>query len=490
MRRLLSPGLRKPDALAGDDLEAGLEVVYRFLLARPMDESGRRHYMRRIREDGMRLREVADEIARSDEFQERVKSRVMRPRNEQPAASERPEGFIDVTELMKTLDAAALARTAEDYYRKSIAFAASYHAKPLTDPHDAPDLLGSFAHLLGGLRLSQGMNVLDFGAGTCWTTRCLTQLGCAVTAVDVSATALAIGRELFRVLPLVGARPEPTFLVFDGRHIDLPDESVDRIVCVDAFHHVPNPAEVLAELGRVLRPGGIAGFSEPGPNHSKAAHSQFEMKNFTVVENDVVMADIWPWAKAAGFTGLELAVFSTESCRVSLTEFDDLMAGGPSLDAYGDRLRSFLSNHRTFFLSKGERPAMDSRGWDGLQGEIAITLERTALREGEPLRGQATVRNLGEAVWLPGQTPVGGVNLGAHLRTHEGHPLDVNFGRVCLVGSTGPGETQTIDFALAPPPPGEYLLEFDLVSEGVCWFERNGSATTTVAIAVGGANAG
>lgn len=137
------------------------------------------------------------------------------------------------------------------------------------------------------------MNVLDFGASTCWTTRCLTQLGCAVTAVDVSATALAIGRELFRVLPLVGARPEPTFLVFDGRHIDLPDESVERIACVDAFHHVPNPAEVLAELGRVLRPGGIAGFSEPGPNHSKAAHSQFEMKNFTVVENDVVMADIW-----------------------------------------------------------------------------------------------------------------------------------------------------------------------------------------------------
>lgn len=72
----------------------------------------------------------------------------------------------------------------------------------------------------------------------------------------------------------------------------------------------------------------------------------------------------------------------------------------------------------------------------------------------------------------------------------SGHPLDVNFGRVCLVGSTGPGETQTIDFALAPPPPGEYLLEFDLVSEGVCWFERNGSATATVAITVGGANAG
>ena len=32
----------------------------------------------------------------------------------------------------------------------------------------------------------------------------------------------------------------------------LTDESVDRIVCFDAFHHVPNPAEVIGEFGRVV----------------------------------------------------------------------------------------------------------------------------------------------------------------------------------------------------------------------------------------------
>ena len=73
LRRLLSPALRRPDLLAEGELEAGLDVVYRFLLARGADEDGRRHYLRLMREEGMKLREVAAEIAASDEFQQRLK---------------------------------------------------------------------------------------------------------------------------------------------------------------------------------------------------------------------------------------------------------------------------------------------------------------------------------------------------------------------------------------------------------------------------------
>jgi hypothetical protein len=41
-----------------------------------------------------------------------------------------------------------------------------------------------------------------------------------------------------------------------------------------------------------------------------------------------------------------------------------------------------------------------------------------------------------------------------------------------------------IDFMLRPLPAGEYTLEFDMVSEGVGWFEANGSATVSVPITV------
>src|SRR5205814_5451275 len=126
------------------------------------------------------------------------------------------------------------------------------------------------------LRPGAGMTRPRFGPGACLTAPCLAPLGCEAIALDVPPTALELGTQLFARLPPIGNTPPPRFLVFDGRRIDLPDESVDRIFCFDAFHHVPNPADVMRELGRVLRPGGMAGFSEPGRHHSKGARSQYE----------------------------------------------------------------------------------------------------------------------------------------------------------------------------------------------------------------------
>ena len=473
LRRLVFPALRRADRVPKENTARGLDLLYRFILARPPDEEGREYYLRLIREDGLTLREVAAEIAASDEFQARLHDAL-------PPDST----FVDARELNTTLTVEELARTAEDYYRTTLEFSDRYLAKPFADPQDAPDLLGSFAQLVAGLRLAPGLAVLDFGAGACWTTRCLTQFGCVATALDVSASALELGKQLYARLPPIGDQPAPRFLLFDGRRIDLPDASVDRILCFDAFHHVPNPAQTMLELGRVLRPGGIAGFSEPGPHHSKGSRSQYEMKNYTALERDVVMKDVWTWARAAGFQNLELAIFNNESHRVPLDDFEDAVRGGRALNKYADRVRVFLRGHQTFFLTKGGGGPNDSRERTGLKGEITVRLRRASVRAGEMIEGDASVQNVGSVVWLPGDTPLGGVNLGVHLRTRGGSPLSVDFARVRLIGSTRPGDMQRVSFTLKPPDPGEYLLEFDLVSEGVGWFEMNGSATVSVALTV------
>src|SRR5207237_8554259 len=99
---------------------------------------------------------------------------------------------------------------------------------------------------------------------------------------------------------------------------ELSDESVDRILCFDAFHHLANPDEALREMCRVLKPGGIAGFSEPGPEHSRSPQSQYEMRTFRVIENDVRMAEIHGWGRAAGFARLQLSVFNSLPFHLSL----------------------------------------------------------------------------------------------------------------------------------------------------------------------------
>ncbi|HTK98737.1 MAG TPA: hypothetical protein VL379_11965, partial [Pseudomonadales bacterium] len=201
-------------------------------------------------------------------------------------------------------------------------------------------------------------------------------------------------------------------------------------------------------------------------------------------ENDVVMQDVWTWARAAGFVDLEMAVFSTEGYRLPLQEFEDLTRGGRALSRYAERLRVFVHGHQTFFLRKGGQAIRDSREREGLKGEIAVRLVQATIERAQPIRGTAMVQNVGSVRWLPGSTSHGGVNLGVHLRRRDGQPIALDFARIAIDGTTPPGDTRTVEFAVAPPQPGEYLLEFDLVSEGVGWFEMNGSPTVTVSVTV------
>jgi SAM-dependent methyltransferase len=65
-------------------------------------------------------------------------------------------------------------------------------------------------------------------------------------------------------------RSDAEFLEFDGASIPLPDASVDLVYCKQVLEHVPAPAPLLADVARVLRPGGfLAGStSQLEPYHS------------------------------------------------------------------------------------------------------------------------------------------------------------------------------------------------------------------------------
>jgi SAM-dependent methyltransferase len=53
-------------------------------------------------------------------------------------------------------------------------------------------------------------------------------------------------------------RREPSFLVGDVASLAFPDRSFDLVVSTLSMHHWADPTAGLAEIGRVLRPGGLA----------------------------------------------------------------------------------------------------------------------------------------------------------------------------------------------------------------------------------------
>jgi ubiquinone/menaquinone biosynthesis C-methylase UbiE len=397
------------------------------------------------------------------------------------------ESLIDVGELMARQSVEEHCRAAEEYFARLDDW--SHHlAKPFASIDEAPQLLINLAILLQGLALCPGMTVLEFGAGTCWLAHALTQMGCRAIAVDASETALRMGQELYARHPPFGEKPATEFLHFDGRRLDLKDNSVDRVICLDAFHHVPNPAEVLNELGRVLVDGGIAGFAEPGPQHSTTEQSQYEMRMHGVIENDVDVREIWRMAQAAGFSEMKLSVFNVPPFQLSLTEFEDFIGGGRSGRRYLEAARGFMQNQRDFFLYKGQPHAQDSRYRLGLTAQIRVSPSSIRLKETESPIVRAAVTNTSEAVWLPKSAGLGAVHLGCHVYHADGSVFRNSFHWEPLTpgdgGAIEPGETIEIDVTLPRLPRGTYVVEFDMVSNDVCWFAVNGSETPKITIEV------
>jgi SAM-dependent methyltransferase len=368
-----------------------------------------------------------------------------------------------------------LVESADQYYRR-FRDPTPLMSKPWASLQEAPDMLRSLGTLLSGLELGRSMSVLEFGAGTCWLSRCLAQLNCRPICCDASATALEIGRRLFKEFPPIGAAFEPTFLLFDGHRIELPDASVDRIICFDSFHHVPNPREILEEFARVLRPGGIAGFSEPGREHSQAPQSQYEMRSFVVLENDIRLDEIFEAARPAGFT--ELNVSTVGDSLVSLQGYMRFLFSSEADDidaAVLAEVRATLRNQSVFFLHKGPLQR-DSRSCVGLEHELRCSSSEYEVPRGSPLHLTVALTNRGRAAWLSRKDDVFGiVRIGTHLCAADGRVLEVDHSRHDLPMDLRPGQSMTLDVTVPLPAEGSYRLALDLVAEGVMWFEDGGS---------------
>lgn len=261
---------------------------------------------------------------------------------------------IAVAAIMARLSPAEHLARADAYFVREDE-EASLFRRPFQSPADTQPRLAGLATVLQLLDLAENAQVLDFGCGTGWLARCLAMMGADVVATDVSPKVLELGRRFLASDPLA-AELRVEFRLFDGHRLPVDDASMDRIVSFDAFHHVLDQSATLAEMARVLRPGGIAVFHEPGPEHSGTADAQYEMAQFSVIENDIDVHAIWRVAQACGFADIRLALPALRSSVVRLEDFDRVAAGRPSMPDLRNAMQNihdFSFNLRIFALTKG-----------------------------------------------------------------------------------------------------------------------------------------
>ncbi|MDA3641052.1 methyltransferase domain-containing protein [Mycobacterium xenopi] len=113
-------------------------------------------------------------------------------------------------------------------------------------------LLGVLRLPIEWLNISAGATVLDVGCRPASITASL--------AHAVGAEGLVLGVDLSEAMLSRAARtqwgPQVGFLRADAQQLPLRDQTVDAVVSIAVLQLVPNPAAALAEMARVLRPGG------------------------------------------------------------------------------------------------------------------------------------------------------------------------------------------------------------------------------------------
>ncbi len=210
---------------------------------------------------------------------------------------------------------------------------------------------GAVALVAAELALGPGRAVADLAAGTGKLTRLLLPSGAAVVAVEPIPEMAGVLRRAVPGVPVAQG-------VAEG--LPLRDGAVDAVVVAEAFHWF-SVGEALAEVRRVLRPGGGLALlwnragAEPAPWQVELGARLAGLRDPTL---PFVGSHSRPWADevaaAGGFTSLEHRTFPHEQAA----EPEQVVAGALSTSwvaarpederrRFADDVRAVLAGHRS-----------------------------------------------------------------------------------------------------------------------------------------------
>jgi len=138
-----------------------------------------------------------------------------------------------------------------------------------------------FAHVLEGCE-----RVLDIGCGFGFPSLYLARRGHEVTGVDPSSSEIRTAREIAsRMVP----RPRVSFVNVGERELPFPDDSFDGSALSTSLECALEPATMLEEMKRVLRPGSPVAIQEEDRSLQPESHPVWEKLRWAFFDEAVLL---------------------------------------------------------------------------------------------------------------------------------------------------------------------------------------------------------
>ena len=309
-----------------------------------------------------------------------------------------------------------------------------------------------------------------------------------MTGIDISDDLIQVARERLAALPYQVDQETPVrcrFLVHDIEAKAL-NEKFDAIICYDALHHFEDEKSVFRNLAAMLENGGLL-FIVEGQKPETDSALEIELRGF--MEKYQTLES--PFSEDYLRRLVDENGFKIVADYVSVNGlFEQQMLHGEK-DERALPLRTLDTGYHYLTCMKVADGAPGSSVPDSRKPNVlhAKILLRRSLPEsvaaGEELTLPITLINVGDTVWLTGQTVRDGIVMpGVKFVDVDGQVAVESHGPL-LPRCVAPGRSLTIDIQLhAPKKAGAYSMKIDLVDQNICWFEENGSEPIVVDLIV------
>ena len=141
----------------------------------------------------------------------------------------------------------------------------------------------------------------------------------------------------------------------------------------------------------------------------------------------------------------------------------------------------------TLYTATGAPPPRVPLPEGQFRAELTLTETPEKVRANKRAKFRVRVRNVSGVTWLARERTGGKlqVTLGNHWYDRNGRLVVHDDGRSALLQDLPAGEERELWLTVnAPPHPGDYILEVDMLQEGVSWFALKGSRTARLNVQV------